>query len=144
MEALEVSEMREVGEVPADDDSQQAAEAMVQLGNVGFYTEEQQLLQQGEFYSVFRDFLELCYFWFTFGINSAIFPTDESMDVDPNYDPSDFLLAGLPSREDKNVDKIQDDLAISESDDETQNIPLDTKQELETQPDEDDGGDLWF
>lgn len=39
--------MRESGEVPADDDSQQAAEAMVQLGNVGFYVGEQQLLHQG-------------------------------------------------------------------------------------------------
>lgn len=113
IEALEASEMRE--DVPADDDSQQAAEAMVQLGNVGFYTGEQQLLHQ-----------------------------EESMDVDPNYDPSDFLLAGLPSREDKTVDKIQDDLAISESDDEAQNNQLDAKQELEPQPEEDEGGDLWF
>ncbi|XP_046733883.1 transcription initiation factor TFIID subunit 1 [Diprion similis] len=115
MEALEVSEMREAGEVPADDDSQQAAEAMVQLGNVGFYTGEQQMLQQ-----------------------------EESMDVDPNYDPSDFLLAGLPSREDKAVNKIQDDLAVSESDDEAQNNRLETKHEIETQQDEDEGGDLWF
>ncbi|XP_015517469.2 transcription initiation factor TFIID subunit 1 [Neodiprion pinetum] len=115
MEALEVGEMREVGEVPADDDSQQAAEAMVQLSNVGFYTGEQQMLQQ-----------------------------EESMDVDPNYDPSDFLLAGLPSREDKAVDKIQDDLAVSESDDEAQNNRLETKHEIEPQQEEDEGGDLWF
>lgn len=46
-EALELSEVRE-GVVLADDDSQQAAEAMVQLGNVGFYMGEQQLLQQGK------------------------------------------------------------------------------------------------
>lgn len=46
METLELSEVRE-GVVLADDDSQQAAEAMVQLGNVGFYMGEQQLLQQG-------------------------------------------------------------------------------------------------
>ncbi|XP_012257174.2 transcription initiation factor TFIID subunit 1 [Athalia rosae] len=115
METLEVNEMRESNEVPADDDSQQAAEAMVQLGNVGFYTGEQQLLQQ-----------------------------EESMDVDPNYDPSDFLLAGLPSREEKVVDKIQDDLAVSESDEDTQNNPLETKPEMDAQPDEDEGGDLWF
>jgi len=44
---LELSEVRE-GVVLADDDSQQAAEAMVQLGNVGFYMGEQQLLQQGK------------------------------------------------------------------------------------------------
>lgn len=48
MEALELSEVREEGVVLADDDSQQAAEAMVQLGNVGFYMGEQQLLQQGK------------------------------------------------------------------------------------------------
>lgn len=47
-EALELSEVREEGVVLADDDSQQAAEAMVQLGNVGFYVGEQQLLQQGK------------------------------------------------------------------------------------------------
>lgn len=47
METLELSEVRE-GVVLADDDSQQAAEAMVQLGNVGFYMGEQQLLQQGK------------------------------------------------------------------------------------------------
>ncbi|XP_071554239.1 transcription initiation factor TFIID subunit 1 [Temnothorax nylanderi] len=120
-EALELSEVREEGVVLADDDSQQAAEAMVQLGNVGFYMGEQQLLQQ-----------------------------DESMDVDPNYDPSDFLLAGLPTRDDKGENKIQDDLAVSESDDDAENTTL--KQEVEEQnqqqqlpqPDEDVGGDLWF
>ncbi|XP_012231076.1 transcription initiation factor TFIID subunit 1 [Linepithema humile] len=118
METLELSEVRE-GVVLADDDSQQAAEAMVQLGNVGFYMGEQQLLQQ-----------------------------DESMDVDPNYDPSDFLLAGLPAREGEN--KIQDDLAVSESDDDTENTA--SKQEAQqnqqqqqlSQPDEEVGGDLWF
>ncbi|XP_012287016.1 transcription initiation factor TFIID subunit 1 [Orussus abietinus] len=117
MEALEVSEIREGEEVPADDDSQQAAEAMVQLGNVGFYMGEQQLLQQ-----------------------------DESMDVDPNYDPSDFLLAGLPARGDKGTDKIQDDLAVSESDEDAENNTSREKQELQQQPpqEEDVAGDLWF
>lgn len=117
IEALEVGDIRESGEVLADDDSQQAAEAMVQLGNVGFYAGEQQLLQQ-----------------------------DESMDVDPNYDPSDFLLAGLPAREDRGTDKIQDDLAVSESDDDMENNELHSRQELQQPPapEEDVGGDLWF
>lgn len=74
---------------------------------------------------------------------------DESMDVDPNYDPSDFLLAGLPAR-DKGENKIQDDLAVSESDDDAENAT--SKQETQQnqqqqqlpQPDEDVGGDLWF
>ncbi|KAG7211276.1 hypothetical protein KM043_010582 [Ampulex compressa] len=117
METLELTEVRESGVVLADDDSQQAAEAMVQLGNVGFYMGEQQLLQQ-----------------------------DESMDVDPNYDPSDFLLAGLPARDDKGENKIQDDLAVSESDDEGDNNGTQSKHETQqlSQPEEDVGGDLWF
>lgn len=42
-----------------EDDSQQAAEAMVQLSGIGFYTQSQ--------------------------------GGDDSIDIDPNYDPSDFL-----------------------------------------------------
>ncbi|XP_043674036.1 transcription initiation factor TFIID subunit 1 isoform X1 [Vespula pensylvanica] len=103
METLELNEVREGGVVLADDDSQQAAEAMVQLGNVGFYMGEQQLLQQ-----------------------------DESMDVDPNYDPSDFLLAGLPARE----DKTNAENNIAQCKQENQQQPL--------QQEEDVGGDLWF
>lgn len=79
------------------------------------------------------------------------------MDVDPNYDPSDFLMSGLPlhkvdenttltqdipmSSNQENTDagmKIHDDLAVSESDDETPNASHDTLQ------DDDDAGDLWF
>lgn len=58
--------------------------------------------------------------------------SDESMDVDPNYDPSDFLLAGLPAREDKTN---------------TENNIAQCKQENQQQPlqqEEDVGGDLWF
>lgn len=76
------------------------------------------------------------------------------MDVDPNYDPSDFLLAGLPAREVKNENKIQDDLAVSESDDDAEGSSnLQSKQEAQqnqqqqqqlSHPDEDVGGDLWF
>ncbi|XP_033321327.1 TATA-box binding protein associated factor 1 isoform X2 [Megalopta genalis] len=116
MDTIELNEVREGGVVLADDDSQQAAEAMVQLGNVGFYMADQQLLQQ-----------------------------DESMDVDPNYDPSDFLLAGLPVRDEKNETKIQDDLAVSESEDEAENnVQLKQKTQQLSQPEEDVGGDLWF
>ncbi|XP_072748281.1 transcription initiation factor TFIID subunit 1 isoform X2 [Anoplolepis gracilipes] len=122
METLELSEVRDEGVVLADDDSQQAAEGLVQLGTVGFYVGEQQLLQQ-----------------------------DDSMDVDPNYDPSDLLLAGLSARDDKGENKIQDDLAVSESDDDAENtIPKQEAQQNQqqqqqlSQPDEDVGGDLWF
>lgn len=69
------------------------------------------------------------------------------MDVDPNYDPSDFLLAGLPPRAEKvEVDKIHDDLAVSESEDEIETVdePLKQENQQPSQPDEDVGGDLWF
>lgn len=64
--------------------------------------------------------------------------------MDPNYDPSDFLMAGLPKKEpelqehEQDEGKIQDDLAVSESDDECTN-PNNT-QLME----EDEGGELWF
>lgn len=78
------------------------------------------------------------------------------MDVDPNYDPSDFLMSGLPLHKveehnqvnqeislanEENTDagmKIHDDLAVSESDDETPNASHEGLQ------DDDDAGDLWF
>lgn len=79
------------------------------------------------------------------------------MDVDPNYDPSDFLMSGLPlhkvdenaqlsqempsMNQQENTDagmKIHDDLAVSESDDENPNASHDNLQ------DDDDAGDLWF
>lgn len=54
------------------------------------------------------------------------------MDVDPNYDPSDFLLAGLPARE----DKTNAENNIAQCKQENQQQPL--------QQEEDVGGDLWF
>ncbi|CAH1372514.1 unnamed protein product [Tenebrio molitor] len=112
--------------VNADDDSQQAAEAMVQLGSMGYYQQNDE--------------------------GTDIMYKEESMDVDPNYDPSDFLMSGLPMHSNKDeikIDehvlqpqdtelKIHDDLAVSESEDEGQNVNDVPVQE------EDDGGDLWF
>lgn len=69
------------------------------------------------------------------------------MDVDPNYDPSDFLLAGLPPRAQKvEVDKIHDDLAVSESDEEMEapSEPVILENQQQSQPEEDVDGDLWF
>ncbi|PSN40376.1 Transcription initiation factor TFIID subunit 1 [Blattella germanica] len=91
-----------------DDDSQQAAEAMVQLGNI-----------------------------------------EESMDVDPNYDPSDFLLHGLPQQR-AMQDKIHDDLEVSESDEEppvpapAPQPPIQIEPQKREPDEEDEGGDLWF
>lgn len=73
------------------------------------------------------------------------------MDLDPNYDPSDFLPTGsrnVDTYEDKNLEgpsnrnhasaNIQDDLEISDSDEEiARDSPLDIKTES-------DLGELWF
>lgn len=94
----------------ADDDSQQAAEAMVQLGSMGFYQQE------------------------------------ESMDIDPNYDPSDFLMSGLTvvrkveETMPRQGIKIHDDLAVSESEDEE--ISQEIQPDQENIQEEDDG--VWF
>lgn len=47
LETLDLANMRERQEVPADDDSQQVAEAMVELSNVAYYVGDHQLIQQG-------------------------------------------------------------------------------------------------
>ncbi|XP_059612108.1 transcription initiation factor TFIID subunit 1 isoform X2 [Phlebotomus argentipes] len=120
--------------VHGDDDSQQAAEAMVQLSGIGFYNQ----------------------------------PQDESIDMDPNYDPSDFLgmtsstsaaplrpsqpLLEVPPEIPVTVEEpavmvnpsvaIQDDLAISDTDEEDNNLILSiTKDEPNMDNNE---GDLWF
>ncbi|XP_066256544.1 transcription initiation factor TFIID subunit 1 [Euwallacea similis] len=110
-------------ELPADDDSQQAAEAMVQLGSMGFY-------QQGEMAEA-----------------EPLMFKEDSMDVDPNYDPSDFLMSGLASV--RKVEdpiqgqdiKIHDDLAVSESEEEDGHRPQ-VQPEPEGIPEDDD--DVWF
>lgn len=62
------------------------------------------------------------------------------MDVDPNYDPSDFLFTGLPPR-----DEILDDLAVSESDEEMENHTDQFNHEQpSSQSDKDVAGDIWF
>ncbi|CAG9761722.1 unnamed protein product [Ceutorhynchus assimilis] len=111
-------------EIPIEDDSQQAAEAMVQLGSMGFYQQEE--LNTPE---------------------TLIFKEESlDVDVDPNYDPSDFLMSGLASV--RKVDdpvqgqeiKIHDDLAVSESEDEENHQHL--QQEPDNIPEDDDG--VWF
>ena len=73
------------------------------------------------------------------------------MDVDPNYDPSDFL-GGL-KRSDEGT-RVEEDLAVSESEDEmhvdikhemleVKSEPMNAHQhELPSEPDDD--GALWF
>lgn len=104
-----------------DDDSQQVAEAMVQLGNIAYYTEP---------------------------APDAAMEESESMDVDPNYDPSDFL-GGL--KRTGGETRVEEDLAVSESEDE---MHVDIKQEMlqvksepqqhELPSEPDDDGALWF
>ncbi|XP_065160409.1 transcription initiation factor TFIID subunit 1 isoform X2 [Atheta coriaria] len=116
----------------ADDDSQQVAEAMVQLGTMGYYQTENEADGTAE-HLMFKE---------------------ESMDVDPDYDPSEFLLSGYnpmrikeePDPQQKEL-KIDDDLAISESDDELQNIdnPSNIQQQFTSQaPDDGDDDGIWF
>ncbi|XP_023247191.1 transcription initiation factor TFIID subunit 1 [Copidosoma floridanum] len=123
-------------ELPADDDSQQVAEAMIQLGNAGSYLGEQPIMHH-----------------------------DES--VDSNYDPMGFLDA-LRDKDGQNIQvvmenkiqidgvntieyetessrvqyevdsRIQEDLAVSESDEEKPVI----KNELQST--EEDLGSVWF
>lgn len=64
------------------------------------------------------------------------------MDLDPNYDPSDFLPTGsrtFESGEKRSQSsasaKIQDDLAISDSDEDNVSDDIKTKDDL---------GELWF
>ena len=63
------------------------------------------------------------------------------MDVDPNYDPSDFLLHELPQQRTIR-DKIHDDLEVSESDEEVHVGQMELPKR--EQEEDDEGGDLWF
>lgn len=82
--------------------------------------------------------------------------SDSEMDMDPNYDPSDFLhMSQLgPRRVDPTPVSgpsqgpheigIHDDLAISDSDEETSLNTSDPKVETKEPENDDDGGGLWF
>lgn len=78
------------------------------------------------------------------------------MDLDPNYDPSDFLPTGRrnidtsddkdlagPSNQSHTIANIQDDLEISDSDEETarDDSPHDSSLDIKT---DGDLGELWF
>ncbi|XP_011211666.2 transcription initiation factor TFIID subunit 1 isoform X2 [Bactrocera dorsalis] len=90
IEPPQLANEEEGAEQQCEDDSQQAAEAMVQLSGVGFYTQQQQ---------------------------------DDSMDLDPNYDPSDFLNFGnRPAHNNASDDmqSTQNHMQYSKEDDEAQ------------------------
>ena len=155
-EGMEYVELTNAGHIDhhvvneLDDDSQQVAEAMVQLGNMGYYPPEQ--VHDG---GVEGD-----------GMNFKIHQLsshhhDESLDMDPNYDPSEDFLVGRNQNHMQDHDEdlhmhmrdaavseeipteIHDDLAVSESDDENHgnsHYPVDVPKEV----DEAEEGDLWF
>lgn len=52
-------------------------------------------------------------------------------------------MVGLPNRENKQETKIQDDLAVSESDEET-DVKEPPKMELQQSHPVEESGDLWF
>lgn len=62
------------------------------------------------------------------------------MDVDPNYDPSDFLMQGLPNRNNKGQAsrRINDDLVVSESDEDNKT------EDIRLEDNDVDAGVLWF
>ncbi|XP_014237505.1 transcription initiation factor TFIID subunit 1 [Trichogramma pretiosum] len=104
-----------VEDLPGDHDSHQVAEAMIQLGNAGSYHAE----------------------------TSIIPPAVAEESIDSNYDPSDSFFTTLSVRKEEDiVSKIQDDLAMSDSDEEDQ------KDIKELQPaqmsTEEEVGSLWF
>ncbi|KAJ1525331.1 hypothetical protein ONE63_010152 [Megalurothrips usitatus] len=127
-----------------DDDSQQVAEAMVQLGTMPYYPPD-----HGPDGSVEGDGLE--FHQLTSRHDQA---SDEGLDLDPNYDPSDFLMGRNEIQEHGDTlhmgvsheqlpTEIHDDLAVSESDDENHGEPgyhVDVRKDA----DEAEEGDLWF
>ncbi|XP_046390335.1 transcription initiation factor TFIID subunit 1 [Ischnura elegans] len=143
------SDDEEEGQLP-DDDSQQAAEAMVQLGNLGYYPASSASLVGSSGVDIVEE-----------NNSSVKQEQEESMDVDPNYDPSDFLMQGLPQQKTSSHGQklaIQDDLAVSESDEEDDgpmkreseekdrrmDLNITTKDEEDEEEEDDDGGSLWF
>ncbi|XP_016841601.1 transcription initiation factor TFIID subunit 1 [Nasonia vitripennis] len=105
-------------ELPADDDSQQVAEAMIQLGNAGSYTLGELPIQHH---------------------------AEES--VDSNYDPSESFFPSLPIRKDEGLSKIQDDLAVSESDEEESKDLLKPEEQQQPPPPAEEelcDGSVWF
>nr|XP_018902266.1 PREDICTED: transcription initiation factor TFIID subunit 1-like [Bemisia tabaci] len=141
--------------INADDDSHQVAEAMMQLGNIAYFSNQGEPSVSGP-------------------SSGPQHIDEETMDVDPNYDPSDFLRARQNNqmevqetpaddhRMDYYVDQdaesgrtseamrmksehIQDDLQVSESEDEAHhgNASPETQSTVVKQ-EEDMAGDLWF
>lgn len=135
-----------------DDDSQQVAEAMVQLGTMGYYPPEN--VPDGSVEGVEMD---------AFKIHQLTHhDQEEGLDLDPNYDPSEFLSLGrapaavpvhgddlhLALRdpevsEEQMPTEIHDDLAVSESDDDNNHEESHFVQEPQ-EVDEAEEGDLWF
>lgn len=69
--------------------------------------------------------------------NNFFLISDGSNDVDSNYDPSEFLIAA------QNKVQIQDDLAVSESDEEESKCDV-KPQVQQTAVAEEAPSDLWF
>lgn len=102
-----------------EDESQQAAEAMVQLSSAGFYSQQGNSLITKRLYST--------------NILIPNISPDESMDIDPNYDPSDFLKLASSikvEKPDDTHDEQQDELNI---DDEQQAGAAELEQQYEEQ-----------
>lgn len=67
--------------------------------------------------------------------------------MDSNYDPSESFFPSLPIRKDEGVSKIQDDLAVSESDEEEPKDLLKPEEQQQPPPTADEelcDGSVWF
>jgi hypothetical protein len=67
--------------------------------------------------------------------------TEES--IDSNYDPSDSFFTTLPIRKDDGECKIQDDLAVSESEEEEQKSEIKSEMQHPSTTEE-ELGSVWF
>lgn len=158
MDEVPLNEMDDKGgilisaEIPGgnDDDSQQVAEAMVQLGTMGYYhqseTNEAMIFKGRVGFGIYFNL-------------TLFFVAEESLDVDPNYDPSDFLMSGLPmnmkrgliKEEELDIEecdindmKMNDDLAVSDSEEEVENTSALNISQTPSQEEELGDEDIWF
>ncbi|KAK7072813.1 Transcription initiation factor TFIID subunit 1 [Halocaridina rubra] len=128
-DGLELEDSAYIPHQQGPDETQGAAEAMVQLAaqysyyqGEGFESEEQMAGEDD---------------------NNGVIPDGGGLDVDASYDPSvEFLGGMMPSQQLDNA-TITNDLAVSDSDEETQAGQEPTRNDQPHEED-DDGGGLWF
>ena len=124
---LELEDAQYIPHQQGPDETQGAAEAMVQLATQYYYPGEEEGMEGDDG-------------------NAGAIPDGGSMEVDASYDPSVEFLGGMMPSESHDDATINNDLAVSDSDEEGTGQTV--QQNVEHQPpppEEDDDGDaLWF